>query len=93
MNIDEFHHWLVNTIGFKSYYVEKSLNCIYVYLRNGKLHFVFNGSEVDCCLMAGGMATPETYENIIRVVFPFVDLTAPGALKEIQEKIRGFKQQ
>ena len=96
MNIAElFEDWLITECGFSKHQVGTSgtatWRIVIVYLGSTKLHFIVERRFfIDCCLMNGGMSTPTTVDNVIKVLFSWVDLRDPESLNIIGRKIQGY---
>lgn len=64
---------------------------IIVYLNGNKLHFIIEETQIDCAEYYGGMATPMTGDNLIKICLPRTSIHDPDFFKKLLNGIGPMK--
>lgn len=83
--------YLISECGFQEWQIQVRFSKeVIVYLSGRKLHFTLQNDVVDCCLMFGGMSTPNNQQYIIDTLFSNLDLKDPQSFEVIWGKMSSF---
>ena len=84
--------YLVTECGFSDWQVELRFEReVVVYLSGRKLHFIVHEDQyINCCLMRGGMSTPNNADYIMETVIPSLDFKDPESFPILWDKMNCF---